>query len=77
MTTAGQTEKMSPEEHLTKACEALDRLKGWTERHPGSEGTVELTTSLSAFASAHLLAAQVKMELNKDPYGDPRPWNRS
>lgn len=58
---------LTPEQHLAKACEALDCVKNGMATEPA--------TSLSAFATAHLMAAQVKLKLGEDPYGDPRPWH--
>jgi len=64
---------MTPQQHLTKACEALDVVRGFK---PGP-GTVDVTVSLSTFATAHLLAAQVKMEASGQPHGTNYAWERS
>lgn len=57
---------MTPEEHLAKACDALDRIKSYESR----PGVARVAASLSAYATAHLLAAQVKMGMDPGvPYG--------
>ena len=61
--------ELTPEQHLTKACEALDA------NHDAK--TAEDTAALCGYATAHLLAAQAKLKLSEDPYGDPRPWDKS
>lgn len=73
MTDAEEIMKLTPEQHLFRACDALAGAKDLPRNDPPAY--IASVSSLSTFATAHLLAAQVKMHMDESPYGDPRPWH--